>query len=258
MMQNIMDKFSLAGKKAIVTGGAKGISYSIAEGLHEAGAQIVLIDLLDIVDKSAATLGKNGPAVYAVKGDLTVTEDLQRIYNESLEKLEGRVDIVVNGAGIQYRCIAEEFPIDKWKKIIDINLNAVFFICQLAARTMIKQGYGRIINIASMCSFFGATMIPAYTASKGGIMQLTKALSNEWASKGINVNAIAPGYIITELTANMKTVNPQQYEEATKRIPMGRWGEVDDLKGIAVFLASDASQYITGATIPVDGGYLGK
>jgi len=257
-MQNMMEKFSLIGKKTMVTGGARGLSYSIAEGLHQAGAEIVLIDLLDVVDESAENLGKDGPPVHAVKGNLTDPDDLQRIYDESLRKLGGRVDIVVNGAGIQFRCIAEDFPMDKWKQIIDVNLSALFYMSQLAARTMIKQGYGKIINIASLTSFIGASMIPAYTASKGGVMQLTKALSNEWAGKGINVNAIAPGYMITELTANMKTVNPEQYEDATKRIPMGRWGQGDDLKGIAVFLASDAAEYITGTIIPVDGGFMGK
>jgi len=257
-MQDIMEKFSLIGKKAMVTGGARGLSYNIAEGLHQAGAEIVLIDLLDVVSESAHSLGKDGPPVHAVRGNLTDPDDLQRIYDEALKHLEGRVDIVVNGAGIQFRCVAEDFPMDKWKQIIDVNLNALFYMSQLAARTMIKQGYGKIINIASLTSFIGASMIPAYTASKGGVMQLTKALSNEWAGKGVNVNAIAPGYMITELTANMKTVNPEQYEDATKRIPMGRWGQGDDLKGIAVFLASDAAEYITGTIIPVDGGFMGK
>jgi len=257
-MKNIMEKFSLSGKKAMVTGGARGLSYSIAEGFHEAGAEVVLIDLLDLVYASAKELGKEGPSVYAVKGDLTNNDDLQRVYNEALDKLGGQVDIVVNGAGIQFRCFAEDFPIDKWRQIIDVNLSALFFVSQLAARTMIKRGYGKIINIASVGSFVGLSMVPAYTASKGGVMQLTKALSNEWAGKGVNVNAIAPGYMMTELTANMKTVNPAQYEDATRRIPMGRWGQGDDLKGIAVFLASDAAEYVTGAIIPVDGGFLGK
>lgn len=256
--ESMLDKFSLAGKKAMVTGGARGLSYSIAEGLHNAGSEVVLIDLLDQVNESAIALGREGAPVYAVKGDLTDDADLERIYSEALAKLGGKVDILVNGAGIQFRCVAEDFPKDKWRKIMDVNITAMFFISQLAGRTMIENGYGKIINIASLSSFFGASMIPAYTASKGGVMQLTKALSNEWAPKGINVNAIAPGYMTTELTANMKTVNPQQYEDSIRRIPKGRWGEGSDLQGIAVFLASDAAEYITGVTIPVDGGFAGK
>ena len=141
---------------------------------------------------------------------------------------------------------------------MDINLNAIFVLSQLAGRDMISRGFGRIINMASMTSFFGSEMIPAYSASKGAIAQLTKALSNEWASKGVNVTAIAPGYMATKLTANMKEVNPAQYAEITNRIPMKRWGRGEDLGGLAVFLASDAANYITGAVIPVDGGYLAK
>ena len=175
-----------------------------------------------------------------------------------MEKLDGRIDILVNNAGIQYRGKAENFPIEKWKSIIDINLNAVFVLSQLAGKVMIRQGNGKIINIASMTSFFGSEMIPAYSASKGGIMQLTKALSNEWMQYGVNVNAIAPGYMETVLTSDMKEKNPAQYEEITRRIPAHRWGKADDLHGTVLFLSSDASNYISGAIIPVDGGYLGK
>ncbi|MCI9599367.1 MAG: SDR family oxidoreductase [Lachnospiraceae bacterium] len=147
---------------------------------------------------------------------------------------------------------------EQWERILSVNLSAVFRFSQLAAKDMIAQGKGKIINIASMMSFFGSEMISAYTASKGGIAQLTKALSNEWASKGITVNAIAPGYVITKLTADMKEKSPENYREITNRIPMKRWGTPEDLEGIAVFLASGYADYISGAVIPVDGGYLGK
>lgn len=253
-----MRLFSLEGKKAIVTGGARGLCNGIAQAFHDAGAEVVLLDVLDAVHESAQKMAESGPVVHAVQGDLSDTEHLEALFNTCKEKLYGRVDILLNGAGIQFRSPAIDFPEDRWRKIIDINLNAVFFLSQLAGRTMITQNYGKIINIASMCSFFGSVMIPAYTASKGAVMQLTKALSNEWASYGVNVNAIAPGYMATELTANMKKVNPQQYEEITNRIPAKRWGNPEDLQGLAVFLASDASSYISGATIPVDGGFLGK
>lgn len=258
-MGSLGEKFSIAGKKAIVTGGARGLCYSMAESLHEAGAEVVLIDiseesLVEAVDE----LGNNGAKVHYVVGDLSKLDKLEEVYNAALDKLDGQIDILINGAGIQYRCKAEDFPLEKWNAVIGINLSAVFVLSQMAGRTMLKQKSGKIINIASMTSFFGSEMVPAYAASKGGVMQITKALSNEWAQNGINVNAIAPGYMETKLTADMKEKNPAQYEEITGRIPAHRWGKPEDLQGIVVFLSSSASDYISGAIIPVDGGYLGK
>lgn len=250
--------FSLKGKTAIVTGGAKGLCYTMAEALHEAGATIVLVDILDLVSKSAAHLGASGAPVYAVKGDLSDRESLKKICAQAKELLGGKIDILLNGAGIQHRCKAEDFPADRWQKILDINLSAVFYMSQEVGRMMLAQGKGKIINVASMTSFLASVMIPAYAASKAGVAQVTKALSNEWAGRGICVNAIAPGYMNTQLTQDMKKVNPKQYEEISQRIPMGRWGEAEDLKGIVVFLAAEASDYISGAVIPVDGGYLAK
>ncbi|XCP85505.1 SDR family oxidoreductase [Roseburia hominis] len=257
-MNIFINKFSLEGKKAIVTGGARGLCNGMAQALHDAGAEVVLLDIMDMVEESAAKMGAVGAKVHAVKGDLSKPETLKNVYEECLEKLGGRVDIFLNGAGIQYRCPAVDFPADKWQKILDINLSAVFYMSQLAGRTMLKQNYGRIINVASMTVYFASVLIPAYSASKAGVAQITKALSNEWASSGVTVNAIAPGYMATELTANMKEVNPKQYEEITSRIPMGRWGNMEDLQGTVVFLASDAAAYISGAVIPVDGGFMGK
>ena len=167
------------------------------------------------------------------------------------------MDILVNGAGIQYRCPAEDFPPERWQQILRINLDAVFRLAQLAGRTMLAQGGGRIINVASMTSFFGSEQIPAYAASKGAVAQLTKALSNEWTGKGINVNAIAPGYMATEM--NTALLNDEgRNTEILGRIPAHRWGTPDDMKGLCIFLASDASDYIAGAVIPCDGGYLCK
>lgn len=257
-MKNIMEQMSLTGKKALVTGGARGLNYSIAEGLCEAGADVVLLDISETVFESAKTLSQIGTKVYGVRGDLSVTSDLDRMYAEALDYLGGRLDILINGAGIQYRCLAKDFPEDQCRRVLDLNLNALFFMAQRAGRTMLEQGYGRLINIASLSSFDGASMIAAYTASKGGVAQLTKVLSTEWAEQGVNVNAIAPGYMVTELTKNIKEVNPKQYESICTRIPKGRWGQPEDLKGLAVFLASDASEYMTGQIIPVDGGYLSK
>ena len=257
-MDGFIKKFSLEGRKAIVTGGAKGLCNSMAQALHDAGAEVVLVDILDMVEDSAEKMSKSGAPVHAVKADLSKRESLESAYRDCLEKLGGRVDILLNGAGIQYRCPAVDFPQDRWQKILDINLSAVFFLSQLAGKTMLQQGYGRIINVASMTVYCASVLIPAYAASKAGVAQITKALSNEWAAGGVNVNAIAPGYMATELTANMKTVNPKQYEEITGRIPMGIWGTAEDLQGTVVFLASEAAEYISGAVIPVDGGFLGK
>lgn len=258
-MDYIKNIFDIKGKKAIVTGGARGLCFSMAKALHNAGVEVVLIDINEENLKTAvAELESYGEKVHYVVGDLSKLELLEEVYEQALEQLDGRLDILVNGAGLQYRCKAVDFPLDKWKMIIDINLSAVFALAQLAGRTMIRQKQGKIINIASMTSFFGSEMIPAYAASKGGVMQITKALSNEWAQSGVNVNAIAPGYMETKLTEDMKEKNPAQYEEITGRIPAHRWGRPEDLNGAVLFLSSSASDYISGAIIPVDGGYLGK
>lgn len=253
-----MVNFSLEGKTVVVTGGAQGLCNAIAQAYHDAKATVVLVDISDKVKDAAAAMHTEEAPVYYAQGDLTDTEKLPALVDECEEKLGGHIDILLNGAGIQFRCKAEDFPADRWNSIININLSSLFFVAQQVGRKMLAQGHGKIINIASMCSFFGSTMIPAYSASKGGVAQLTKALSNEWASRGVTVNAIAPGYMVTKLTENMKEVNPAGYAEITSRIPMGRWGVPEDLAGIAVFLGSEGSDYISGAVIPVDGGYLGK
>ena len=259
-MSNTVDLaalFSLQGKTAIVTGAAKtsGLCYGMAAALRGAGAKVVLMDLSLEVHTLAKTLGGSENNYYAVQADITQKPSREEAVSKSLELLGGRLDILLNGAGVQFRCDALEFPEDKFKSIIDINLSSMFFMCQEAAKIMIGQGSGKIINIASMTSFVASRRIAAYSASKGGVMQLTKALSNEWAGRGINVNAIAPGYMETELTADM--INTEQGKAHTARIPMGRWGKPEDLEGVTVFLASAASDYISGAIIPVDGGYLG-
>lgn len=251
-----MNLFDLTGKKAIVTGGASGLAYGVAEGLMEAGAEVVIIDISAQTQKVAQDFCAKGYKAHGLQANLGNREDLEASFNTAVQKLGGTLDILVPAAGIQRRNKSEDFSLQDWDDVIGINLSAVFHLCQLAGRVMLQQGSGKIINFASMLAYFGGYTVPAYAASKGGVAQLTKALSNEWASKGINVNAIAPGYMAT--TMNSKILEDEQRNASiTARIPLGRWGTPDDLKGIVVFLSSAASNYISGAVIPVDGGYLG-
>ena len=253
---NILQQFSLEGKTAMVTGAAKttGLCYGMASALHDAGAAVALLDVSDEVYKLAEDLGGAANRYHAVKMNLCDKESRNAGFNKALELLGGRVDILLNGAGIQFRCDANEFPEEKWEQVININLNSMFYMCQQVFPVMEKQGGGKIINIASLTSFNASRRIAAYAASKGGVAQMTKALSNEWAPKNILVNAIAPGYMATELTKNM--IDTDQGKAHTARIARGRWGTPDDLKGATVFLASAASDYVSGAIIAVDGGYL--
>lgn len=252
-----MELFNLEGKKAVVTGGSRGLGRGMAEGLAAAGAEVIITGISKRVIKTAAELREKGWPVQAVRVDLRNRDDLKKSFALIMEKFAGQLDILINNAGIQRRNQAEEFSEKDWDDVIEVNLNAVFLLSQLAAREMLKNKQGKIINIASLLSFFGGYTVPAYAASKGGIAQLTKAFANEWASKGINVNAVAPGYMDTEM--NTALVNdPERNQLIMSRIPAGRWGNPEDLKGIAVFLASDASNYLNGTVIPVDGGYLGR
>lgn len=256
---NVKELFDIEGKKAIVTGGGRGLCRAMAEALHEAGAEVLIIGRNEsVLAEASREMGAEGAPVLYEPGDLGELDTIEALYGRALAKLGGRLDILVNGAGVQHRALAEDFPFDEWQRVIAVNLSAVFRLSQLAGRTMLAQGRGKIINVASMTSFFGSERIPAYAASKGGVAQLTKALANEWTSRGVCVNAVAPGYMETALTKDIKTTNPRYYEEITGRIPAHRWGKAEDLKGITVFLSSAASDYISGAVIPVDGGYLGK
>lgn len=250
-----MTMFDLTGKKAIVTGGSRGLGKGMVEALCEAGAEVSIIASSDKVYEVKDELSGKGYRVNVVKGDLSDDEHLEDLFNKALDSLGGQLDVLINNAGIQRRNKCEDFLITDWNDVINVNLNVVFKLCQLAGRKMLAQGYGKIINVASMLSFFGGYTVPAYAASKGAVAQLTKALTNEWAGRGINVNAIAPGYMATEM--NTKLIEDEKRNtEILSRIPKGRWGNADDIKGVTVFLASSASDYICGAIIPVDGGYL--
>lgn len=252
-----MNLNDLNGKTAIVTGAAQGLSQGMAEGLMEAGAKVCIMDINPKALKTAKYYVDKGFVCYAVISDLGNDDTREADFSKAIEKLGGHLDILVNGAGVQRRYPSEEFPLKEFDFVLNVNLRSVFAMCQLAGRQFIKQdSRGKIINIASMLSFFGGYTVPAYAASKGGVAQITKALCNEWAEKGINVNALAPGYMATEMnTALMDPTNPR-YEAITNRIPNKKWGTPDDMKGPVVWLSSDASDYINGAVIPVDGGYL--
>jgi 2-dehydro-3-deoxy-D-gluconate 5-dehydrogenase len=252
-----MNIFDIRGRKAIVTGGSVGLGYGMVEGLHEAGVEVVIIDIMDEAATVAKELSANGTSVFSVKANLADRKSLNFAFEEAIKLLGGHLDILVNNAGVVKRHPAEEFPMEDWDLVIEIDVNAVFQLCQLAGRIMLKQGKGKIINMASMLSYSGGIVVAPYAASKGAIAQLTKALGNEWVAKGINVNAIAPGYMDTRLNAAIKS-DPSRSEQIFTRIPAGRWGLPSDLKGPVIFLASDASDYLSGAIIPVDGGYLAR
>lgn len=250
--------FDITGKKVIVTGGSRGLGLGMAEGFLEAGCKVAIVGSSAKIEEVAKEQCEKGYDCVGVYGDLAVREEVYRIFNECVEKLGGDLDVLVTAHGIQRRHLAEEFPLEDWDAVMNVNLNSVFILCQEAGKIMLKKGYGKIINIASMNSFYGGQTIPAYAAAKGGIAQLTKELSNDWAGRGINVNAIAPGYMATEMNkALLDPANPR-FASISERIPAGRWGTGEDMQGTALFLASHASDYVCGAVIPVDGGYLVK
>lgn len=253
-----MNMFDLSRKKAIVTGGTRGLGYGMAEGLMEAGAETVIIGSTEKVHAVAADFVSRGFSCHGVTANLGDQESRLTGFKKSVDILED-LDILVNCAGIQSRHKSEEFPLEDFEAVMNVNLTAPFELCKLAANEfMTRKKKGKIINIASLLSFFGGYTVPAYAASKGGVAQLTKALCNEWAVKGINVNAIAPGYMDTEMNTALTDPKNPRFMEITNRIPAGRWGNGDDMKGAAVFLASAASDYVNGVILPVDGGYLVK
>jgi 2-dehydro-3-deoxy-D-gluconate 5-dehydrogenase len=248
--------FSISGKKAIVTGAAKGLGRGMAQGLHEAGVELALIDVSDSIHAIAKEMNSQGARVVAVQADLSKREELKRGFNEAVIALGG-LDILLNNAGITRWSQAEAMSTADWDIVLDVNLNAVFLLAQLAGQEMLKQGHGKIVNIASLLSFGGGYLTVGYAASKGGVAQMTKALANEWSSKGINVNAIAPGYMATEMNIPLME-DPARNKLILDRVPAGRWGLPEDLVGALIFLASPASDYVHGVVLPVDGGFLAR
>ncbi|MDL9979208.1 2-dehydro-3-deoxy-D-gluconate 5-dehydrogenase KduD [Microbacterium sp. ASV49] len=251
----ILDTFRLDGKVALVTGSSRGLGQGAALALAEAGADVALLDRGD-ASETAELIAATGRRVHRVRRDLVnaAPEDLASAVAEVVEELGG-LDILVNNAGTIRRAPAAEYSTGDWNDVLAVNLDAVFHLSQAAGRRMIAHGSGRIINVASMLSFQGGILVPAYTASKHAVAGLTKALANEWAASGVTVNAVAPGYMATDNTAALRA-DTEREASIVSRIPAGRWGTPADLQGVFVFLASDAAAYVTGAIVPVDGGWL--
>lgn len=250
-----MNRFDLSGKTAIVTGSARGLGQGIAIALAEAGADIVAVSMNTSAETIEAIKGF-GRKASEIRVDLSDQSKLQQTFDQALE-LTGHVDILVNNAGIIRRTPAKDHGVQDWLDVIDLNLNTVFLLSQLAGRHMIERGSGKIINICSMLSYQGGINVPGYTASKHGVAGLTKALANEWAASGIQVNGIAPGYIETDNTAAIRQ-DEDRRTSITDRIPAGRWGNPEDIGGPAVFLASAASDYMNGHVLCVDGGWMAR
>ncbi|KQM95457.1 2-deoxy-D-gluconate 3-dehydrogenase [Sphingomonas sp. Leaf22] len=250
-----MNPFDLSGRVAAVTGANTGIGQAIALALAAAGADVALIGRTPAADTAerARAMGRRAEIVSA---DLSTIAPVDGVVSQVVDTLGG-LDILVNNAGIIRRADSLDFTEADWDAVIDTNLKSVFFLCQSAGRHMVAQGRGKIINIASMLTFQGGVRVPSYTASKSGIGGLTKLLANEWAAKGVNVNAIAPGYIATNNTAALQA-DETRNRQIVERIPAGRWGAADDLGGAAVFLASSASDYVNGHVLAVDGGWLAR
>jgi 2-dehydro-3-deoxy-D-gluconate 5-dehydrogenase len=252
----ILDQFKLKGKNALVTGSSRGLGAAIAMALAQAGANVAVHGSSRTPDATEEALEKLGAKHIGLVGNVGDAEVCARLVEETVKGL-GTIDILVNNAGIIKRAPAIDHSEEFWQELIDVNLSSVFRLTQHAGRHMLPRGSGKIINIASLLTFQGGITVPSYAAAKGGVGQLTKAFANEWASKGVNVNAIAPGYMDTDNTEALRN-NPERARQILERIPAARWGKPEDLAGAAVFLASEASNYVHGHILVVDGGWLNR
>jgi 2-deoxy-D-gluconate 3-dehydrogenase len=247
-----MNLFDLKGKAALITGGNGGIGLGMAEGLAKAGAKVAIAGR--DTAKNAAALKQLGGGAIAIAADVTDEKACRGMVDEAARKL-GRLDILVNNAGINIRKRPEEYKLEEWHKVLEANLTSAFVASQAVYPHFLKVKGGKIVNIGSMMSLFGASFVAPYGASKGGIVQLTRALACAWAKDNIQVNAVLPGWIDTALTRRAREEVAGLHERVLARTPAGRWGAPEDLAGIAVFLCSPASDFVTGTAIPVDGGY---
>lgn len=253
----ILDKFKLDGKVALVTGASVGLGQAMAIALAEAGADVAAHCHFDNeADETCQKIEQLGRRSISISGDMADKDVPKRIVAETIEKF-GRIDILINNAGMIRRTPAVDFSEEDWATVLEVNLSSVFRLSQAAARKMIENGGGKIVNIASLLSFQGGITVPAYTASKSGVAGLTKAFANEWAKHNINVNAIAPGYMATKNTSALRA-DETRNRQILERIPAGRWGEAEDLAGAAVFLSSAASDYLQGHILIVDGGWMAR
>jgi len=252
----ILDRFRLDGKTALVTGAASGLGAAIALGLAEAGAAVACHGNRRHAHETAEKIKSLGRKSESFTADLSIPEGADSLFDE-VSAAMGELDILVNNAGTIHRDTAENYDLQAWMTVLQVNLNSVFRLCQLAGRSMVARQQGKIINIASLLSFQGGIRVPAYSASKGGVAQLTKALANEWAQHNVQVNAIAPGYFRTENTSALQK-DEGRNRQILERIPAGRWGEPDDIAGTAVFLASGASDYVIGEVLVIDGGWMSR
>jgi 2-deoxy-D-gluconate 3-dehydrogenase len=252
----ILDSFRIDGKNALVTGSSRGLGAAIALALAEAGANVGLHGRNASGASGCVAIRQLGRKTFYEAGDVADAKVTTRLVERTVAEF-GSIDILVNNAGMVRRTPAAEYSISDWDELIAVNLSSVFRLSQLAGRHMLKQGSGKIVNIASLLSFQGGILVPAYSAAKAGVAVLTKALANEWSSKGVNVNAIAPGYMATDNTEALRA-DAQRSRQILERIPAGRWGQVGDIAGAAVFLSSPASDYVHGHVLVVDGGWMGR
>jgi len=252
----ILDKFKLNGKTALVTGSNQGIGLAYAQALAEAGADIIGVSYESSFDETKKLITQIGRKFKSYVCDFSDRKDLYKFINNVKSDFH-QIDILVNNAGTILRKPISEHPDEYWDKVIEVNLSAQFILTREIGKLMAERGYGKIVFIASLLSFQGGITVPGYAASKGGVKQLTMAFANEWASKGVTVNAIAPGYIATENTKALRE-DPVRNKAILDRIPANRWGTPDDLMGTIVFLCSDASDYLNGSVVTVDGGWMGR
>jgi 2-deoxy-D-gluconate 3-dehydrogenase len=256
MTMGILDRFCLDGKVALVTGSASGLGAAIALALAEAGASVACHGNRRPANDTSERIRASGGESQSFPADLNTLDGAELLF-EAVRSVMGAPDILVNNAGTIYRAPSEDYDLQAWMTVMQVNLNSAFRLSQLAGRNMLKRRQGKIINIASLLSFQGGIHVPAYAASKGGLAQLTKALANEWAAHNVQVNAIAPGYFRTDNTQALQR-DEVRNRQILERIPAGRWGEPEDIAGAAVFLASAASDYITGEVLVVDGGWMSR